>query len=131
MTFSEYQEKTANTAIYPNGVELLKERVLLRQNGHDKAAEILTNIGVFYCGLGLGEAGEVQGKLKKILRDSGGFITPEMREKIGDEIADNLWYLSQLSTELGLSLDTLAEKNIAKLKSRQERGKLQGSGDER
>ena len=42
-----------------------------------------------------------------------------------------LWYVAQLATEAGLDLDTLAEENLAKLLSRQERNVLQGSGDTR
>ena len=42
-----------------------------------------------------------------------------------------LWYAAQLATEAGLDLDEIAEDNLAKLLSRQERGVLQGSGDAR
>jgi NTP pyrophosphatase (non-canonical NTP hydrolase) len=42
-----------------------------------------------------------------------------------------LWYLSQLATELDLTLEEIAEYNIEKLYSRLERGTIQGDGDER
>jgi hypothetical protein len=42
-----------------------------------------------------------------------------------------LWYLAQLATEAGLELEAIAEDNLDKLLSRQERGVLRGSGDER
>ena len=42
-----------------------------------------------------------------------------------------LWYLAQLATEAGLDLGEIAEENLSKLLSRQERGALQGSGDTR
>ena len=77
------------------------------------------------------EAGEVAGKMKKVIRDKGGIIDEETKKELASEIGDVLWYVSQLSAELGLSLDEVALANIDKLKSRQQRGKLSGSGDNR
>ncbi len=48
-----------------------------------------------------------------------------------NELGDVLWYLTQICTELGLTLEEVAETNIAKLSSRQERGKIRGDGDNR
>ena len=42
-----------------------------------------------------------------------------------------LWYVAQLATELDLDLDEIAQANLDKLLSRQRRGVLSGSGDER
>ncbi len=131
MRFNEYQERTASTAIYPNKVKFVNEIAYLENNNYSNAAEILRNVGTYYCGLGLGEAGEVQGKIKKILRDSGGVITEETKQKLKEELGDILWYISQLATELGLNLSDIALENLAKLQSRKERGQLKGSGDER
>lgn len=109
MEFKEYQEKSRKTAVYPN-----------KDNNF------------IYPTLGLsGEAGEVSEKIKKVIRDKGGIIDGETREAIKKELGDVLWYVSQLATELGISLDEIAEKNIEKLYSRMERGKLNGSGDNR
>jgi NTP pyrophosphatase (non-canonical NTP hydrolase) len=47
------------------------------------------------------------------------------------ELGDVLWYVAQLSTELELDLDEIAQQNLDKLLSRQRRGVLAGSGDER
>lgn len=47
------------------------------------------------------------------------------------ELGDNLWYLSELADKLGLSLEEIAQENLDKLASRQERGVLRGEGDER
>jgi len=47
------------------------------------------------------------------------------------ELGDVLWYLSQLSTELSISLEEVASLNIEKLISRKKRNKLHGSGDNR
>ena len=42
-----------------------------------------------------------------------------------------LWYLAQICTELDLSLEEVAEANLAKLFSRQARGQIRGDGDYR
>ncbi len=109
MDFSDYQRKANVTARYP---------VI----GHQ----------VIYPTLGLtNEAGEVAGKIKKIFRDKGGMIGEADREALQAELGDVLWYLAQVATELGLSLEEIAEGNIAKLRDRQARGKIQGDGDNR
>jgi len=80
--------------------------------------------------LGLvGESGEVADKVKKYLR--GDFKIEEVKEGLENELGDILWYISELCTTLGLSMDEVAKKNIKKLEDRQKRGKIKGSGDER
>ncbi len=109
MTFEDYQAKARTTAIYPN-----------------------IGSNYVYPTLGLtNEAGEVAGKIKKAMRDDVGVITVEKQEDLIAELGDVLWYLAQLATELGITLEDVAAKNLEKLLSRQERGKLQGSGDKR
>ena len=109
MNFTDYQTKSRGTAKYP---------VI----GH----------GVIYPALGLvNEAGEVAGKIKKVFRDKDGEISAETREALKAELGDVLWYISQVATELDLSLDEIAEANIAKLLDRLERGKIKGDGDNR
>lgn len=109
MTFEEYQKKSRKTAKYPDA-----------------------GSNFVYPTLGLaGEAGEVAEKIKKIIRDDGGEVLLEKKKEVEKELGDVLWYVSQIATELGLSLDEIAEKNIEKLYSRLDRGKLGGSGDNR
>lgn len=108
MTFNEYQEKAMINKVYGYG---------------DK---------IIYPALGLGnEAGEVQGKIKKVLRDNGGIFTKENVATIADECGDVLWYLAALAHDLGYTLDQIAEMNMKKLDSRRERGVIHGSGDKR
>ncbi len=109
MDFREYQKKSRKTAIYPN-------------KGNN----------FIYPVLGLvGESGEIAEKFKKILRDKGGKIKKKEKEEIKKELGDVLWYLSQIATELDLSLDEIASFNIKKVESRKRRNKLQGDGDNR
>ena len=109
MDFEDYQKKSRKTALYPD-----------------------VGKNYVYPTIGLaGETGEVSEKIKKVIRDKGGKIDDETRKMIKKELGEVLWYVSQLASELGLSLDEIAEKNIEKLYSRLERGKLQGSGDNR
>ena len=90
------------------------------------------NHPIVYPTIGLvNEAGEVAGKIKKIFRDQNGEITEEDRQSLKNELGDVLWYLTQICTELGLTLEKVAETNITKLSSRQGRGKLGGDGDNR
>ncbi len=111
MEFNEYQRRTQDTAIYPG-------------KG--------TTMGILYTALGLGdEAGECLGKIKKMLRDDNGALTEERRQAVAKEIGDAQWYIAALADECGLSLNDIAEANLAKLADRKERGVLGGSGDNR
>ncbi|MEV4533771.1 nucleoside triphosphate pyrophosphohydrolase family protein [Asanoa sp. NPDC049518] len=82
--------------------------------------------------LGLvGESGEVAEKFKKWVRDLESDESRIDRADIGRELGDVLWYLAVLADYLDLSLDDIAKANLAKLASRQSRGVLGGSGDNR
>lgn len=109
MTLKEYQDVAVQTAIYGAG-----------------------NI-IIYPALGLAnEAGEVLGKIKKVLRDKdGNFDDLGTRVAIADEMGDVLWYLAALAKDIDISLDQIADRNIAKLLDRRARNVIQGSGDNR
>ncbi len=93
---------------------------------------IHTDHAIVYPTLGLvNEAGEVAGKVKKIFRDKGGQISEQDREALKHELGDVLWYLTQICTELDLTLQQVAETNIDKLFSRLERNQIRGEGDQR
>jgi NTP pyrophosphatase (non-canonical NTP hydrolase) len=109
MNFEEYQKKSRETALYPN----------LGNN-------------FIYPTLGLcGEAGEVAEKIKKIIRDNHGKINQERKVMLEKELGDVLWYLANLSTELDLSLNNIAHKNLEKLAQRLQKGTVHGDGDNR
>ena len=68
---------------------------------------------------------------KKAIRDDAGTVSEERREAMAKELGDVLWYVAQLASELELDLNEIAETNLEKLRSRQRRGVLSGSGDDR
>ena len=103
MTADFYEARAGQTAIFPK----------------EKALE--------YLALGMtSEAGEVAGKVKKLIRDGRG-----EKEAIAYWIGDVLWYCAVLASELGVSLNTIMQNNLEKLHGRKERGTLAGSGDTR
>ena len=108
MEFSDYQHFSRRTASYPREAWLT------------------------YPARGLaGEAGEVAEHAKKTIRDDRGEVSDERRAAIAKELGDVLWYVAQLASELGLELEDIARENLEKLFSRQRRGVLSGSGDDR
>jgi NTP pyrophosphatase (non-canonical NTP hydrolase) len=112
---------------YDPHVELLEYQRLSR-----RTAEYPRDAWLAYPALGLaGEAGEVAEHAKKAIRDDGGEVTPERRDAMAKELGDVLWYVAQLASELDLDLDEIAQRNLDKLLSRQQRGVLFGSGDDR
>jgi NTP pyrophosphatase (non-canonical NTP hydrolase) len=87
---------------------------------------------VMHAILGLaGETGEVCEKFKKVFRDKNGKMNQEFIEDIKKELGDCSWYIADICTLLGISLDDVATTNIDKLESRKQRGVLTGSGDNR
>tara|TARA_R110002124_G_scaffold46998_1_gene140432 strand:- start:145 stop:537 length:393 start_codon:yes stop_codon:yes gene_type:complete len=109
MTPDLYEKLAGETAIFPK----------------EKALE--------YLALGLtSEAGEVAGKVKKLIRDGEDVEGFEVKKiAIASEIGDVLWYCAMMAREVGVPLNTIMQENLDKLHSRKERGKLQGSGDNR
>lgn len=123
MNFNEYQRLASQTAIYLDK---------FKQCGYEEIpSTVMKYLGLSYCANGLGEVGEIQGKIKKILRDQGGEIKDSNVQDLKKELGDVLWYVSAMCSELNLSLDEVAEANIDKLFDRKRRDKLTGSGDNR
>lgn len=102
MEFDEYQALARKTAIYPH-------------QGNNYLYPVL--------GL-LGEAGEVAGHVKLVVRDHEGRIDAAARRDLRAELGDVLWYLSQAAYELGISLEEVAEYNLSKLTARRLSGTL-------
>lgn len=94
------------------------------------AYTVPTPIG--YLAIGLNEeAGEVAGKIKKIYRDKNGVISEPEKQELIAELGDVLWYLTQICTEIDITLEEVVTQNLQKILSRQSRKKLHGTGDNR
>jgi len=109
MTAEFYEMKAGQTAIFPKY----------------KALE--------YLALGLtSEAGEVAGKVKKLIRDGEDVEGFELKKiAIASEIGDVLWYCAMMAKEVGVPLNEIMKENLKKLHGRKVRGTLHGSGDNR
>jgi len=109
MTFDEYQQAALRTA-----------------RGKDEKNEL------FHLVLGLaGETGEIAEKMKKWVRDQDSDERLVDTNDLKKELGDVLWYVAVLARYFDISLEEIAEKNVAKLADRQQRGVLFGSGDNR
>lgn len=97
------------------------------QNECQKTAIYPKQQGLAYTALGLAsEAGEYAGKIKKGIRD-GTFDDVAAAAELGD----CLWYIATSAHELGYTLDEIAHGVVKKLRDRQQRNALKGSGDYR
>lgn len=111
-----YQSEAAQFADYPKGT--------IGEEGY--------KVTYIYPALGLAEeAGEVAGKFAKAVRDNNGILTTDRKEEIVKELGDVCWFVAELCNCIGVPLATVLQKNIDKLQSRKERGKIHGSGDNR
>ncbi len=100
-------------------------------NGYQLAAQKTsiypTSAKIIYPALGLaGEAGEVANQVKKIIRDDDGQLTADRKNKIIDELGDVLWYCATVASDIGISLNTIAQDNLKKLTKRKEKCLIQG-----
>jgi NTP pyrophosphatase (non-canonical NTP hydrolase) len=103
MNFHDYQSIIETFAVYPRDNEL---------------------VSISYLALGLnGEAGEVADEVKKAIRNDG-WITPERRARILDQIGDVLWCITRLAIEFNTPLAEVAQANIDKLERRRESNQL-------
>jgi NTP pyrophosphatase (non-canonical NTP hydrolase) len=98
----------------------------------------------------VGEVGEFASKAGKYMRKGKLFISVNDRNDRGDlthtqswriteeerflmlsEIGDILWQIAGLAHVMGVSLEDVAEENLAKLASRKARNVIEGDGDGR
>jgi NTP pyrophosphatase (non-canonical NTP hydrolase) len=108
MDIQTYTDQTNETAIYPSA-----------GSGDD--------VELIYLSLGLtSEAGEVAGKIKKLVRDD--FIDVGA---LAYELGDCFWYLTRLCRAIGYEPEDILKINNSKLLQRKASGTLKGSGDSR
>lgn len=129
--FTYYQSEAAKTAVY-----------------RDNCPTYASQLSYVRDGL-VSEVGEVCDKFKKFTRDQNGYdiiteidaqvpltkqeqlVWAQFRNSVEKELGDVLWYVAMLAEELDLDLQLVMLGNLNKLVSRQKRGQLHGSGDDR
>lgn len=161
LTFAEYDAGARSTATYDNRASIVYPLLgLCGEVGEvaDKLLHVLFPNGkpefggleyVLYSRLmRVIEASKDCEFLKKMIRDRSNdvLVTEEALDKlgkmadsmtgdeesaIGKELGDCQWYVSILAQDIGLTGEEVAANNLTKLRSRKERGRLQGSGDNR
>lgn len=153
-SFDDYQKATAQTAVYPGQNQFLGILYVGLGVGGE-SGEIVDHIKKTWRDDGADLIGEVfrQIDLARVLiledaspdkielvfdqlreRVSFAFNPPldeERKAKIEKEIGDELWYLSQLATEIHTSLGGIAQGNINKLRARWRSDTIHGEGDDR
>lgn len=113
ISFDPYQLATSETAIYPE-------------------ANQGTPAAINYCLVGAaGEIGEIMNKWGKAIRDNDSQLDYDQRKDMTKEAGDVVWFLTRAVDEMGFSMEVVLQENLAKLRSRKERGVLSGSGDNR
>ena len=85
----------------------------------------------------VGEVGEFASKIAKAIRKNqisvvyNEIVGTTDAEELQKEAGDILWQLSGLCTVMGWNLEDIAQQNLDKLASRQQRNVIDGSGDNR
>jgi NTP pyrophosphatase (non-canonical NTP hydrolase) len=85
----------------------------------------------------VGEVGEFASKVAKAIRKNqisvvyNEIVGSTDDEELQKEAGDILWQLSGLCTVMGWKLEDIAQQNLDKLASRQQRNVIDGSGDNR
>ena len=126
-----------------------KKRMPMNLNDYQKKAMLTcmpTSENFSYMFLNLvGEVGEFASKVAKSIRKNEAYIGEDnmlfykdhfpvigpQKKELMKEAGDILWQLSGLCTIMGWNLDDVAQINIDKLASRQERNVIDGDGDNR
>lgn len=126
LTLNEYQNKAMSTCM-PESYNLFY-----------MLANLVGEVGVFASKAGKHMR---KGKLHitttqrdeegKILHTQVWNVSDEERHLMLSEIGDILWQTAGLAKVMGVTLEEVAEENLAKLASRKQRNVIAGDGDER
>ena len=95
MDFKDYQERAAATD---------------RNPAVDQKGILIPLLGL------AGEAGELLTEYKKHIRDGDSHL--QFRDRFAEELGDLLWYMANIATKFGLSLEEVAFSNLAKCEQR-------------
>jgi NTP pyrophosphatase (non-canonical NTP hydrolase) len=99
MDFDSYQKEALRT-----------DRVPARAGADDVLSLIVPMLGL------AGETGQLLSEYKKHLRD--GEAHRLFKERVSEELGDLLWYIANVASKFDLTLDEIANANLAKVKSR-------------
>lgn len=99
MNFDEYQTKAIRTDRVPGSVDDTNPEPV-----------IVPMLGL------AGEAGQLLSEYKKHLRDGDAHTL--FRNRVGEELGDLLWYISNVASKFELSLSEIARDNIIKTEAR-------------
>jgi NTP pyrophosphatase (non-canonical NTP hydrolase) len=124
MNADDYQDAATETAVYQQKAAVVAHTLAMEE------AVALLRLNYVVLGL-VGEAGELANKLKKVIRDDTGQLDAVIKQTLLDELGDVLWYCAMIADELNTPLSEVMRNNVRKLRSRQERNALEGSGDGR
>jgi NTP pyrophosphatase (non-canonical NTP hydrolase) len=123
LTLNEYQHQARTTAVYDfeHTAVVYPTLGLVGESTEVLEAAMRLTIG----------AGKLSEKVKKTLRDFDGEFSGERRRLVAEELGDVLWYAASLASDLGYTLEEVAEINLNKLADRRARNVISGEGDHR
>jgi NTP pyrophosphatase (non-canonical NTP hydrolase) len=102
MNLDAYQKEAQETDKNPEPHPDVQSRV--------RASEVIPLLGL------VGEVGSLLGEYKKLLRD--GASHRNFNDEVSEELGDILWYVANVATKYGLSMEQIARRNLVKTRER-------------
>lgn len=126
LTMNEYQEKAMQTCLPESNNIFYMLSNLIGEVGEfaSKAGKHMRKGKLFITTTDRDDDG-------KILHTQSWYVNEEERALMLSEIGDILWQTAGLASVMGVSLEEVAQENLAKLASRQQRNVIAGDGDKR
>ena len=126
LTLNEYQDKAMRTCMPESDNLFYMLTNLVGEVGEfaSKAGKHMRKGKLYVTTMPRNEQG-------KVLHTQVWSVTEEERKLMLSEIGDILWQTAGLAKVMGVTLDEVAQENLAKLASRQRRNVIAGDGDER
>ncbi|MDD7068472.1 MAG: MazG nucleotide pyrophosphohydrolase domain-containing protein [Prevotella sp.] len=126
LTLNEYQDKAMSTCM-PESDNLF----YMLANLVGEVGEFASKAGTHLRKGNLHITTTQRDEEGKILHTQVWNVSDEERHLMLSEIGDILWQTAGLAKVMGVSLEEVAEENLAKLASRKQRNVIAGDGDER
>lgn len=126
LTLNEYQDKAMSTCLPESDILFYMLANLVGEVGEfaSKAGKHMRKGKLHITTTQRDEEG-------KILHTQVWNVSDEERHLMLSEIGDILWQTAGLAKVMGVTLEEVAEENLAKLASRKQRNVIAGDGDER